>query len=39
MFLLYKLNIFIGERDYDESLFNNCVERVFIDDYNVLRFR
>lgn len=24
-----------GERDYDETLFHNRVERIFIDDHNV----
>lgn len=31
--------LFVGERDYDETLFNNCVERVYIDDHNVPRVR
>lgn len=26
---------FPGERDYDETLFHNRVERIFIDDHNV----
>ncbi|KAJ8297558.1 hypothetical protein KUTeg_024089 [Tegillarca granosa] len=28
-----------GERDYDETLFHNMVERVYIDDHNVPRIR
>jgi len=27
--------LLLGERDYDETLFNNQVERIFIDDHNV----
>lgn len=35
----YRIYNLCSERDYDESLFNNCVERVFIDDHNVPRLR
>ena len=33
--MLSDLVSFIGEKDYDESLFHNRVERIFIDDHNV----
>ncbi|KAK6172672.1 hypothetical protein SNE40_016284 [Patella caerulea] len=35
----YKLYNLCSERDYDETLFHNRVERVFIDDHNVPRLR
>lgn len=31
----YLSSCFTGERDYDETLFHNRVERIFIDDHNV----
>ncbi|XP_048776038.1 phosphatidylinositol 3,4,5-trisphosphate 3-phosphatase TPTE2-like [Ostrea edulis] len=35
----YRIYNLCSERDYDETLFNNCVERVYIDDHNVPRVR
>ncbi|ESP02383.1 hypothetical protein LOTGIDRAFT_224889 [Lottia gigantea] len=35
----YKIYNLCSERDYDESLFHNRVERVYIDDHNVPRLR
>ncbi|XP_062608219.1 phosphatidylinositol 3,4,5-trisphosphate 3-phosphatase TPTE2-like [Saccostrea cucullata] len=35
----YRIYNLCSERDYDETLFNNCVERVYIDDHNVPRLR
>lgn len=35
----YRIYNLCSERDYDETLFHNRVERVFIDDHNVPRLR
>lgn len=35
----YRIYNLCSERDYDETLFHNRVERVFIDDHNVPRVR
>ncbi|KAK3099224.1 hypothetical protein FSP39_001190 [Pinctada imbricata] len=35
----YKIYNLCSERDYDETKFNNMVERIFIDDHNVPRLR
>ncbi|KAL8583379.1 hypothetical protein ACOMHN_035361 [Nucella lapillus] len=35
----YKIFNLCSERKYDETLFHNCVERIFIDDHNVPKVR